>query len=718
MLNKINKIKNVGKFSNCTPSNITLSRDILVYARNTQGKSTFTAILHSLKENNPEILIGRKSIVSAGSQEIVIELGGETYCFSNNLWNKNFKNIEIFDTKFISDNISHVEQITSEQQKNLNQIILGEEGKKINDEIVNITTQITTNGTKKAELTKSLKEIGIVKSFEDLKNMQKINEVDLELEKIYKKLDQIKSKEEINKIKEKFQEFSLSPEELSLMSKKFELDNQIIADHISASYPSNNKNLDSSFVDKGLKLSQNGRCAFCGSEFIGKIVDLITNYQTIFSSEYKKHQMELNDLKKKIESYNFHSWSRIASELSSKGIQIIPPDTKQLEILKKEIINLIEEKLCDFNKSYEDIPALITILEIQKKFSDKLEKINLEILSSKKLETQKLEFELNKQVFSQVMQQKLSDYEKLIKNNEELENKRKSLQDDLNKYCNGICINYKNEVNQVLEQIHSNFKLGNLQHLKKLKGNDDSIFDIELNGCLISIYESDNSKPNFKNTLSESDKKALAFAFFIVKLRTDPNLDKKIIIFDDPISSFDRERKLKTAELILGLKNDQGKRPLQKIILTHEDIFLIDIYKKSKVLNCEFQLLKIISGDLCSCNFEEEFSERVLKDLKYLCKLKENYNGQDFDKEARIVLENIFKRKYYLKVIEIKKTLPSASIRSFVQGIYSQEDPRYSNGISLCDSLNIELHDNPERELSDGDKEDILQDFFNFLEII
>lgn len=718
MLNKINKIKNVGEFSNSTPSNITLNKDILVYARNTHGKSTFTDIFHSLKNNNPEILIGRKTIPSSGDQEVVIELGGKIYRFFNNQWTENFSDIEIFDTKFISENISHLEQITSEQQKNLNQIILGEQGKKINDNILNLTSQITINGTKKAEFTKSLKILGINKSFEELKKLDNIENVDLELENISNRLSQIKSKEEIKKIRESYKKLDFSDEELSLLSKKFELDNKVIEAHILSSYPSDHKNLDNSFVEKGLELSKNNICAFCGNEFIGKSTELILAYQTLFSEEFKRYQKSLRDLKEKIKNYNFHSWSKIVSELATKRIQLTSPNTDLLEIKKREIIDIIDQKLIDFTKSYDSLPALSEILDIQNSFYEELNKIDLEIASSEELEKRKLELELNKQIFSTPIQEEIKAYEDLEKQNNELEDKRKSLQESLDQYCESIYQDYRNEINQILNQIHSNFKLENFKHLKKLRGKDDAIFEIGLNGCLISVYESNNSKPNFKNTLSESDKKALAFAFFVVKLKKDPDLDKKIIVFDDPISSFDAERKRKTAEIILNLKNDKGKKPLQKIILTHEELFLMEIYKKSKASEEELQSLEIIKGNITSCNFEEKFCEEVFKDLKFLSEIRENYKGEDFEIRARTVLENIFKRKYYEKIAEIKKENPSASVRSFVKEVYVPEEERYTKGILLCDSLNIECHDNPEVRASEGDRLSVLKDFFEFLKIL
>ena len=86
--------------------------------------------------------------------------------------------------------------------------------------------------------------------------------------------------------------------------------------------------------------------------------------------------------------------------------------------------------------------------------------------------------------------------------------------------------------------------------------------------------------------------------------------------------------------------------------------------------------------------------------------------------QARKILENIFKRKYFSKVKAILSVNNVAGVRTFVQEIYGTGTDEYIKGISLCNDLNIESHDNPSRQLTNGDKQTILNDFFNFLEIL
>ena len=71
--------------------------------------------------------------------------------------------------------------------------------------------------------------------------------------------------------------------------------------------------------------------------------------------------------------------------------------------------------------------------------------------------------------------------------------------------------------------------------------------------------------PAMKYTLSEGDKNALALAFFLAKLESDPALAQKIIVFDDPVASFDRIRLSKLLDQLIFF----GGQAHQLFFLTH-----------------------------------------------------------------------------------------------------------------------------------------------------
>ena len=200
----------------------------------------------------------------------------------------------------------------------------------------------------------------------------------------------------------------------------------------------------------------------------------------------------------------------------------------------------------------------------------------------------------------------------------------------------------------------------------------------------------------------------------------DEDLDKKTIIFDDPISSFDRERKRKTSHLLLDIECN-GKKPEQVFILTHQEDFLKDLARDLDSFGERYTTLRVEPGSLeLVADVKKEFpDDEILSRLDKLKKLigQESINN-DFSKDCRIVLENIMKRKYYSKLSEIIKSNPRASIRRFVDEIYPNDEQTYKDFVRLCNDLQVPLHDNSIPAPSAGDKKSILQDFFKILEKI
>lgn len=102
MIKKIINIKNVGRFSNfCGRSDeLSFSKHTFIFSKNTQGKSTFTAILRSLASGNSDFIIGRKTFDTTTDQNVVIETDDKQKIFNGTIWNGAL-DIKIFDSLYI-----------------------------------------------------------------------------------------------------------------------------------------------------------------------------------------------------------------------------------------------------------------------------------------------------------------------------------------------------------------------------------------------------------------------------------------------------------------------------------------------------------------------------------------------------------------------------------------------------------------------------------------
>ena len=151
---------------------------------------------------------------------------------------------------------------------------------------------------------------------------------------------------------------------------------------------------------------------------------------------------------------------------------------------------------------------------------------------------------------------------------------------------------------------------------------------------------------------SEGDKSTLAFAFFIAAIERLADLDKQIVILDDPLSSLDENRREATARILLSLSPKLN----QLCVFTHKKDFLwmlTDKMPDNKVHH--------IRSDKKNGSWIEVFDvehdrkgtyERMVEDM-------ERYLVEDFGPTSDImqgnirkVFEVVLKTKYYRALVE------------------------------------------------------------------
>lgn len=168
------------------------------------------------------------------------------------------------------------------------------------------------------------------------------------------------------------------------------------------------------------------------------------------------------------------------------------------------------------------------------------------------------------------------------------------------------------------------------------------VMDYEIRSEIETFY-------SLKYTLSEGDKNALALSFFLADIDLSQNIEDSIIVFDDPITSFDYSRKNATINFISKL-SDKAKKV---IVLTHDLYFARDLSKKvrQQVLNLKI-IFNGISSSIVPHNIENESLSGIFKDLSILNHFIQN--GADTDTELREVvrcirpvIEGFLRLKYY-----------------------------------------------------------------------
>jgi len=140
----------------------------------------------------------------------------------------------------------------------------------------------------------------------------------------------------------------------------------------------------------------------------------------------------------------------------------------------------------------------------------------------------------------------------------------------------------------------------------------------------------------------------LALSFFLARIDLLKDIEKRIIVFDDPISSFDTRRRMTTVSIL----SKYAEKAQQFFLLSHDLYFIKDFNERNKkCLN-----LKIIWKDSSSViikhNVKAETLTGVFKDIHTLQKYQRDGAMDDIERREvirclRPVLEGVFRFKYF-----------------------------------------------------------------------
>lgn len=199
---------------------------------------------------------------------------------------------------------------------------------------------------------------------------------------------------------------------------------------------------------------------------------------------------------------------------------------------------------------------------------------------------------------------------------------------------------YITKINEYLRYFNPNIQLTKL--------NKKGSFFVYYLKIMNHDVRSDSESISLKHTLSEGDKSSLALSFFLAKLSLKPDLSKHIIVFDDPISSFDHNRRSVTINLL----NTISKNAKQFILLSHDLNFIKDFTNKTDdCLNLKIKY-NGNSSIIVEHNIKYETLTGIFKDLTILDNYIKNGETSEFDKRdivrcIRPIIEGIFRIKFF-----------------------------------------------------------------------
>ena len=701
---KIQEISSVGSLGSVLQEeNFPFKKINAIFANNRIGKSTFCAILRSLKLNDPEIILGRETLGVNATQfsKVVLKFETQVATFENNVWNLQIPEIEIFDSTFVAENIFSPDAgVDTDHRRNLHGIIIGEEGFNLSKKIEKLRGFQRKKQTKFREIKGKIEKHTGSFTIEQFVDPLPLDNID---ETLKEKVSNLEILKKLHTLSGTLKPVALPelPLSINILSKTLpgvekEAEGRVLS-HISK-HKSNPE-----WVEKGLGYITEHQCGFCSQDL--EDINLIDDYKKVFSEKFKNLLSDIEKVKMTVEeqintdrkdtaliALNLNSeisknWTDIIdfNQLSEEAITKVWDFALELRpridklLLKKK--NKILEKIEFDDEEKELLKTFHQLIGEARKYNAKVKILNKQIEIKKEefklLNIQELEDEIIKlTTYKKRGEEEVNllckKFKKLNKNLQKLQELINTFQAELTGISQGVSARYGDKINNFLNELCPGLRI-ELASPTNIGGIPNVSFQIQINNTSFAPGNAETplSEPSLKNTLSISEKNALGFSFFLAKLETDPGLNSKILVFDDPFNSMDRERRSKTANFI----REFSENSKQTFVFSHEPYFLKKLWDKIANHQLTGQAIQIIfkkEGNLILVkedNFKERIKTQYYKDLIKLEKFVSENIGEvsEVEKIIRPILET-----YLRNQVPYDQNLQSKTLGQMV--VYLEED--------------------------------------------
>ena len=718
-ITRIKQINNIGTYKNSGNGRINLKPFTFIYAANTYGKTTFCDIMRSLKTNDISYINNRRRIGIKDSEKCLVSLtiDNDNIDYDGEKWivpvGNNIRNyLEIFDISFVNENVFTNFKIEHKNKESFTSFILGERGVELAKTLAYLEQTLSDKEQEfkenKAKLDKKLKDI----AFDDIKK-QKYNDnfkdtecllisVAEEIKKLSNQLseiDKIKSIKKIDSINvdhSKLRELINTTKEICAF--KHDIDLTQLKKRVE-DIREETAGLSDQWYKDGIK-SIKTKCPLCGniitdnerikilSEYFSEIIitflDKVEKCQNEITRNFKERSIASNLIKFAqqkdliIPYFNgnsdlpsalnesFKQLTKIANDISS----FVEKSKEELEsnlLIKLSSVNNVD---FEFSKSatlltyLDEMDSILSIMNEQindfnQNFKEYQEKLSNEYLLSE-ISKHKSEFSrYNLIVLRGQYNEEIDSLIQIEGHIKELKDKIKvtktkfdSQQEDfLNKYFADI------------QQIYS--KLGSENY--RIERETTSRGKKKVYG--VKIYFRDKLIDETRFCMSESDRRALALSVFLAKIKIDNN-PNSILILDDPVTSFDKDRMRNFISIINELKSNCFG---QLIILMHYENFFRLITKATE----DKTLIKLVrdkDDHVFNEIYEDDdmFSNEYENALNHIIKFINAESNCIKENDVRIFFEK-YLHNYYAYEISKNPSIKGGRLHDFILGLEKEK---------------------------------------------
>lgn len=633
MIEKILTVSNIGKFRGHMAAGDQAFRKLtVIYGDNAIGKTTLAAILDSLRENSPGMVMGRKTLGSSGAPEISVLTSAGVRSFRDGAWDAPHPVLEVFNSDFVSRVVYSGDHVSNEHQKGLCSLLIGRtavaEGKRLDD----LRAELKEINTRLREVEGAIKgHIHGTLDVADFVGLPEKEGVDSLLEVAKRKAD---AAQNLASVLEKVvpARTDLPAPDAAVLSEVLGRSIDCIsADAVARIAAHSSARMDGAggpWLREGMRYVNGQRCPFCDQTLDSS--DLYPALQQYFSDAYETYERSLyGDLDSLLEAFDPSAMERATERLLRQRAVATAWDGQVMGI---EATALSTDLSTCIATAVEACKAMCAAVSIKKR--DPLKSYDLSALEPQleglqgALATlQAADVQVGTamtKIHSFVETVRNADVNGLKRNVEQLENERVRHDDSVAPLCNeylrlvvkkeevtgagkaakvkmdqsmeSLLAKYRDEMNAYLEHFGSAIRIENPRTNHKTKPPSVE-YSISIDGVSFPLGKPMALKdvPCFGNTLSDGEKNLFALSLFLAHVKTRADLDQVVVVIDDPVNSLDQERRLMIAQTLLNMRDKLA----QVVVLTHEPRLAHMLYRSGPAADCKMLCIRRDGDSSC-----------------------------------------------------------------------------------------------------------------------
>ena len=615
MINRIGLLRNVGLFDNHSPPQQTAFTPFtLIYGENARGKTTLAAILRSLATNDPELVVERHRLGAQHPPHIVFSHPGGQVVFQNSTWSQSLPDIAIFDDSFVSANVCSGIELQTAHRQHLHELILGAQGVALNTTLQGHVTRIEEHNVALRKFAEAIpvRALGPYK-VDAFCNLDEDPDIDQKIQAADRRFAAAKSADAIRQ-RPGFQTICLPDFDINGLNDvlgRTLADLEVAAAEQVRAHIAKLGDGGESWVSDGMARiapaseGQEGDvCPFCAQDLAGS--NLIDHYRAYFSQTYgdlkaairqtgiavrDAHSGDIpaafeRDVRTAAQAHEFwkdfaelpeididtaavaRDWNTardcVLEQLRTKAAAPLEPMALTQEAI--EAVQKYRRHIGEVEALADRLVATNDRLDIVKEqaAADDLDALSTDLA---KLQAQKARYD-------PAVVPRCNAYSAEKDAKTATEALRTQARAALDQYREQIFPAFEGAINNYLQRFGASFRLGEVQSVNT-RGGSTASYCVVINQQNVDITADEG--PSFRNTLSAGDRNTLALAFFFASLDQDPNLANKTVVIDDPMTSLDDHRALRTRQEIM----EMAARVQQVIVLSHSKPFLCSLYEQA-----------------------------------------------------------------------------------------------------------------------------------------